>query len=478
MKASAVAALALSFAAGCAPLAHERPELPLEVPAAWSAPGSGEAVSAEPWWRTFGDPALSSAVREALEHNWDLAAAAARVDAAAAQARIAGADLWPQLGAAGSGSRDQIVIPSIQIGGSPLRSLTNTYGVSLDVSWEIDLWGRLRAHRRAGALSYEAAQADYQAARHSLAAQTAKAWFSWREAELQRDLAQRTLESFEQTHDVVRRRFASGRGSAFDVRLSESEVAGARSLLALRTEQRDRAVRQLEILLGRYPDGDLAASQGLPVLATAPSAGLPSELLRRRPDLISAERRLRAADETLYEARASLWPSLSLTGSAGRTSAALEDLVDPDFDVWSIGANLFAPIFQGGRLRASVQLAEAELHQVLALYARDVLAAFSEVETLLVVESSLAEQELHDAEAARSASSAYALAQERYAAGREDITALLTAQRRSIEAEVSLLDTRRRRLDARADLYLALGGGFDLEPAAQEQTEGPEEVEG
>jgi len=256
------------------------------------------------------------------------------------------------------------------------------------------------------------------------------------------------------------------------VRLSESEVATARSLEALREEQLERTVRQLEILLGRYPAGEVDSQVGLPVLSSSPAAGLPSQLLQRRPDLRAAELRLLASDERLYEARALLWPDLRLTGSAGRTSSELGDLLDSDFDVWSIGASLFQPIFQGGRLKANVALAEAQLREILELYAGDVLRAFAEVEILLAIEGALATQEAEQRMAAERAEEAYDLAQGRYAAGREEITALLIAQRRAIEAETSLLDVQRRRLDARVDLFLALGGGFDLQlPTATAEAE-------
>lgn len=450
------------LAASCgAPLRRDEPELPIEVPEAFGASEAEEEVSKEAWWTSFEDQELDLAIREALEHNQNLIATAQRVEAAAAIARIAGADRKPTVGAGANASRDQLVFTGIPgPGGDVLTNRATTYGVSLDVAWEADIWGRLRARALSAEADRDAVAFDYDAARQSLAAQTAKAWFAWQEAKLQVELSERTVDSFSGTNDVVLRRFRSGRGSAFDVRSSEAELAAARALLQRRGEQVERVERQLELLLGRYPSGTVAAATQLPDVGEAPGAGVPSELLLRRPDLRAAELSLLATDYALYEARASLYPQLTLTGSIGRTGTRVDDLGDPDFDVWSIAAGLFQPIYQGGRLRANVDLAEANVREVLSLYANSVLAAFAEVEINLAVNDFLEGEEGFERTAVENAQDAYTLAQSRYSAGLEDIAALLLAQRRALEAESRLLDIRRRRLEARVDLFLALGGGF------------------
>jgi NodT family efflux transporter outer membrane factor (OMF) lipoprotein len=490
--AALAAALAATLAcAACIGPQRDEPELTQEPPPAWSAaavdadPGGaeGDVPELDAWWTALGEPGLDAFVREALRNNHDLAAAAARVDQAAALARIAGAGRQPQVSAGADASRVQNVFTNLPVpgGDEPLSSTATTWGVSLDVTWEIDLWGRIGAAARAARLDLEAAADDRDAARRSLAAQTIKGWFAWREALLQLELSARAIESRERTLEVVERRFLSGRGSAFEVRSAQADLAGERAVGALAAEAVERRARALEVLAGRHPAGDPGAradervgpqtsgggganddlvleGDALPEIDAVPAAGVPSELLLRRPDLRAVERRMRAADERLYEARAELYPRLSLGASAGRTSSRAEDLGDPDFDVWSIAAGLTQPIFQGGRLRAGVDLDRARVREALEVYAQAVLRAFEEVETGLAVDGLLARQELARDAAASNATEAFTLARDRYASGREDVTALLGAQRRAIDAQRALLEIRRRRIEQRADLVLALGG--------------------
>jgi outer membrane protein TolC len=190
-------------------------------------------------------------------------------------------------------------------------------------------------------------------------------------------------------------------------------------------------------------------------------AGLPVELLTRRPDLVMAERRLAAAGARVSEARAALFPRIALTGSSGRASEEIEDLLDSAFGVWSIAGNLAQPIFQGGALRAAVDLASAEQVEAAAAYAGAALQSYKEVETLLAAESLLSEREKHLAAAAEQSRAALALATQRYTTGLESYVTLLASQRNLLTAESEHIAVRRARLDARVDLYLALGGGFD-----------------
>jgi NodT family efflux transporter outer membrane factor (OMF) lipoprotein len=415
----------------------------------------------------FEDRALDSLIAEALERNHDLRAAAARVEAAEALARIAGADLYPAADLSAEALRQRQVIVGLPIPGSDevfgVRS--TRYGVSLDVGWEIDLWGGLRARRSAALADVEAADEERRAVRLSLAAQTAKAWFAVLEAREQLDLAQATEESFRSSTDFVRRRFEAGTRPSLDLRLSLSNLDAAQSEVARRSEALDAAVRQLEILLGRYPAGEIRASEDLPSVPGPIPAGLPSDLLARRPDLLAAERRLAASTTRVTEARAALFPRLALTGSAGTASDDLEDLFDSDFGVWSIAGNLLQPLFEGGRLRGGVDLAQSVEREVLETYLQDVLRAFSEVESLLSAEPRLARREEELSSSAAHARASLVLTEDRYRTGLEDSFAVLEAQRRAFLADSARLDARRGRLDARVDLHLALGGDFEEEGA-------------
>jgi outer membrane protein TolC len=239
------------------------------------------------------------------------------------------------------------------------------------------------------------------------------------------------------------------------------DEANARTAVQARRQAADRAVRQLEILLGRYPARtmDVDADLGEP-LSDVP-AGLPADLLARRPDLEAAERRLAAAGRRQSESRRALLPRLTLTSSGGRTGSQLEDLLDGDFTVWSLAAGLLQPIFQGGRLRAQVARSGALTDAAVADYANRVLEACAEVETLLAAEGHLRDQESAQAVAAEQAAAARDLARDRYESGLDDVIPWLSAQRAAADAQGRLLEVRRRRLESRVDLHLALGGDFD-----------------
>jgi NodT family efflux transporter outer membrane factor (OMF) lipoprotein len=476
---AAVAALVLS---GCAafqarpPAADPAPGA--AVPDAWTAPDGGLLAAVprgpEPWWAAFEDPALSALVEEALGASFDLQAAAARLAAAEAQARIAGAELRPRVDGSLSAARNRRNFIGFPIPGSEeqVLSTTNTnLGVSLDVSWELDLWGRVRAGREAAAAQAAAVEADLAGAALSLAGQTAKAWFGAVEARRQTTLAAAALESRELTTRQVRRRYEAGVREALDLRLARSEEAVARSTLEARRQALDALERQLEVLVGRYPARELEVTGGLATPPPVPT-GVPSEIVTRRPDLAAAEARLAAAGFEVAAARAALYPRVSLTGSAGRSSEELEDLLDDDFTVWSIAGNLLQPILQGGRLRAGVDLARASQAEATALYAGEVLEAFREVETSLGADSYLAARGSALETAAAEARAALALAEERYRLGLQDFLSVLEAQRRLYDAESLLLEVRRARLDARVDLILALGGGFAKEASSEGYSEG------
>ena len=466
-------ALALAAAAcASAPPVHH-PDTDLELPARWTAAGDGPPEGRpglpDAWWTDFGDPGLTSVVEQALQANTDLLAASARLEQAAAQARVAGADLVPQLDTGASGTRRKQNFVGFPIPGRERNVLTTrstSYGVSLNLSWEIDLWGRLGAQAREGLAALQASAADLEAVRLSIAGQTAKAWFALAEARQQVELAARTVESFRRSVELVRRRFEQGVRPSLDLRLARTQLSSAEATLRVRRQQLDAAVRQLEVLVGRYPGGRIQPPEALVALPPPIPSGLPADLIGRRPDLAAAERRLVAADQRYRAARAALYPRIALTASTGTASNRLRDLVDGDFSVWSILGNLTAPLFRGGRLRAGVDLAAAGIDETLAQYVGTALRAFAEVETALAGETFLAEQEAHLQRTAAEAAAAEQLAEQRYRSGLSDYIDVLESQRRSFEAESALIAARRQRLANRVDLILALGGGTGADAAA------------
>ncbi len=454
--------LLLSAACGSAPK-RTAPDVDITVPEAYGTEADGSSLGAE-WWSAFGSETLDSLIVLALERNHDLKEAAARLDAAAAEARIAGAATLPTLDLSADAARSRrnfIGFPVSGGSGKVASSTSTTYGVSLGSSWELDLWGRVRSAKSAAAADYEAALADLAGARLSLAAQTAKAYFALVEARMQVDLARETVDSYRRSTAGVRDRFERGIRSSLDLRLSLAALAGSEALYELRREQHDRAMRQLEILLGRYPGGSAGFAGALPDPPAPPPAGLPADLVGRRPDVIAAERRLAASDARVRQAKAALFPSIRLTGSGGRSSQELGDLLDGDFTVWSIAAGVLQPIFRGGELRARVDLAGAGSRRALASYANTLLRAYGEVESALAAEGFLAAREEALTRASEQSAAARALAEQRYRSGLEDFVTLLEAQRRALAAESERIGIARLRLENRVDLCVALGGGFE-----------------
>ncbi len=437
-----------------------------QVPNAWTArptPSDSQRIKIN-WWRDFQDTQLDSLITNALKYNYNLKAAAQRVQAARAQATIVGAPLFPQvsLGLNGAKRRQNFIgfpIPGSG-GGGVLSTTATTYGASTNLNWEIDLWGRLRNDQAAALADYQGVQADHMGARLSLSGQTTKAWFAAIEARRQLDLAQSTRDNFQAVNDQIQTRYESGLRPPLDLRLSLSNVATAEAVVAQRRQQYDGSVRQLEILLGRYPAADLAIAQDLLPMPAPIPAGLPADLIARRPDLMIAERQVAAANARVKVAKRARYPSFSLTSSGGASSANLSNLLSGDFIVWSFAGNLLQPLFQGGRLRAGIKLAEANQEQALAGFAEQALRAYGEVESALMAETYLRDRENALREASEQAVAARELAENRYTRGVSDVITLLGSQRRAFEAEGQYLTVRRQRLDARVDLYLALGGGF------------------
>jgi len=463
--------VALLWATACVNSATtNRPPLDVAALEAWTADGPNvpiaDAPTTHPWWTAFDDPQLSELIETALAENHDLGAAAQRVEQAAAMARIAAADLKPTIGAGLGAQRQQQVFVGLPIPGAPdvLSSTSTQYSLNVETSWEADLWGRLRAGARAALADAQAAEADYRGARLSLSGQTAKLWFAVAEARQQLDLTRETVKTRTVSTELVRSRYEAGVRPSIDLRLALSNQHSAEALVALAERQLDATVRQLETLLARYPSASLQDEVEIRSLSDLPApipAGLPAELVARRPDLAAAERRLTAADQRLLVAERSRYPRFSLTARGGSVSAQLGDLVDGDFSVWALVGNLTAPIFQGGRLKAGVQQAEAAGEAGLRTYAAQVLRAYAEVETALAAEQTLRKRELALRRTAEQLEGARRLAETRYVRGVGDYLTVLESQSRELTARIEWIRVRRELLTNRVDLHLALGGGFE-----------------
>lgn len=442
-------------------------DLGIKVPAQWTAQLA--AANAEQpdkplrvdWWREFGDERLDELIATGLANNHNLRASMARLQAASAAHTIAGAPLLPELDGSLQTDRARRLFLGFPFGGGGVPSSNvTTHGLSLGVRWEVDVWGRLRAADSAALADQQAAIEDLQGAQLSLAAQICRSWFAAVEAKQQLALAKVTAEAFEETLGDVRDRFRRGVRPALEVHQAATNVANAKASLAQRKDLHSRAMRRLDVLVGRYPSGKLPIADSLPATLPEIPAGLPGELLRRRPDLRAAERRVAAAGCRVESAEAALYPRLSLTASGGTQSLDLEDLVDSDFRVWSLGANLFEPLFRGGALRTEVQRQQARRAEAFANYGNTVLTAFAEVEDILSSKVQLVGQRQGLADAARHAGLARDLARERWQLGLTDFLTVADGQRRAFQADAARLQIDRQLIDNRIDLLLALGGSF------------------
>ncbi|MDH4182211.1 MAG: efflux transporter outer membrane subunit [Betaproteobacteria bacterium] len=452
-----VALAAGTLAGGCAlaPLpqrdAIQREALPhVEVPAAWQGVGAAPGAVADNWTATFGDAELDALVREALVYNADLVLAAGRVEQAAAYAKLAGSTLYPavNLGARG-GTKDS---------GDGLS------GFGLFVSWELDLWGRVRAEAEAGRYQYESVLADSDYARQSIAALVARSWLLAVEARLQRAIAADIVKLSERSLGLARDRLRVGPGDEYDVALAQANLDTARDSARQLALAHEQALRALEMLLGRYPAGVAGVTASLPAMPGAVPAGLPSELLERRADVVAAERRVAAAFRRVEEAKAARLPKIALTASATSLSSDIFVLKSSGDLVASIGANLAAPIFNGYALQAQVEIRTAEQKLAVAEYGRVGQRAFSEVEAALSSGFAADERARILERAVASNARALELAQIRYKVGSGDLRAVTQQTIALSVARTSLLRAEAERRMQRVNLHAALGGGFAPSP--------------
>ncbi len=404
------------------------------------------------WIDALRDAVLTQLVRDAQANNKNLQGAAANVEQSWALARQAGAALRPAIDLATDGSRSGVI--------DSRATDASRVTLGLRVSWELDVWGRILSGQRAAAATAESVEADYRFSQYSLAAAVANAYFLAIEAGLLEDVTRQSIDALTETNRIVAVRYDNGFGSSQDLALAKSDLAAARSALAAAEGARREALRALEVLLGRYPGADLTVRASLPPTPPTPPAGVPSDVLERRPDLVAAERRVAAAFNRLDQANAARLPRISLTGNLGGSSDQLGNLLDPANVAWTVGGNLVAPLLDGGTRRAQVDIATAEQRRAVAEYGQAALNVFQEVETGLDQLVVLRARNAALDEAAGEAREAFRLARLRYDEGETDLLDVLTIQQRTLTAERNLVTIERARLEQWINLNLALGGSW------------------
>jgi len=434
-----------------------KPALP--VPSAYDAGAAAQGNAADLGWRQMlVDPRLQRLVELALLNNRDLRVAALNVDAVRAQYQIQDSARYPAIGAVAGGTRQRAQNAA---GGAAVQQQF-TAGVTMS-AFEIDLFGRLRSLSDAAFARYLATEQGRRAAQLSLTAAVADAYLEERLASAQLHLTQATLQDWRQALAITERLHAAQQRSGLDLAQAAGQAATAEADLQARERARLLARNNLELLLGGPLPGDLPAGRALdaqPVLTQLP-AGLPSDLLVRRPDILQAEQTLVAANADIGAARAAFFPRLSLTAQLGFASPAIGDLFRGSARNWSFAPQITQPLFQGGQLRAELRLSQIRTEVAVLQYEQAIQNAFREVRDGLAGSQTYAQQIAAQQRVAASAEQRRQLSQLRYGAGQDSRLELLDAQRQSYASQQTLLDLRRDQFKSAVALYKALGGGLE-----------------
>ncbi|HYL05281.1 MAG TPA: efflux transporter outer membrane subunit [Thermoanaerobaculia bacterium] len=441
------------------------------------AAGGGQSASLadQAWWQLFKDDALQGLIEEAQRNAYDLRLAVWRVEEARAAAGIASAQYWPQVQVQGQWTRSRQSPAGVGAGGASGASGAgspplNLYDVNAGLSWEIDLWGRIRRTNEAALAQTLASEEARRGVLLSLVSDVATAYFQLRELDEQLAIAKRTAAAFQGSYDLFKRRLDAGAASALDTASAEVSLASAAAAVPDLERQIEAQENRLSLLLGRVPGtvprGAALADQAMP---PAVPAGLPSDLLRRRPDLRQAEQQLVAANANVGVAVANFFPTVSLTGAFGGVAPQLAGIFGAG-RAWSLGGGLLSPVVQGRRLAAQHRVAVAQWEEAKVEYERSVNNAFSEVATALVAYQKLAGVESEQARAVAVNRDAVRLSNQRYLGGRSDYLEVLQAQQAQFLAENALAQTHFNRLASLVQLYKALGGGWQL---ADQEWAGP-----
>ncbi len=468
---------------GCATRIQDLPESPqIEVPTTFDQeiietpieePDNTKTSTATPepvesgWVDSFGDAELSKHVQKALRNNPDLWNSASQLKNAIEQVTVTGANLWPSLRLVGTLSNSESGAASASGGAIQEEESTTTeirsIGGTLDISWEADIWRKLSERKKAAALGAQAQTELFKAAELSLVANVSRAWFNVITNKLQLDLAQRRLESFERTANLIEENYERGLRSALDVYLSRTDVQVQRSALADSKYNYLQSLRAFKTLLGEYPDASLAFNAKLPELNNIVGAGLPAELLTRRPDVKASQLNYEASIANAKAARRDRFPALSFTGTIGESRDTFNSVFDSDNMIERFILNLTTPVFAAGSLRSREDQAYNDAEAAYATLVKSALTAFEEVENTLSRESLLKQQFEATKEAVRLAEGGLNLALDRYQSGIENYNTVLQSQRSLFNSMSNEINIRNALLQNRIGIHLALGGNFSTD---------------
>lgn len=455
-RTAAAATVALGLGACSLGPAYRRPSIP--PPAAWrtSAPGASAAWPSATWWSDFHSAELAGLISEGQSANDDLAAAIARVREADAQVRISSAPLLPSLDAAGSGSRQRAFSPGVAGG-----LLYDDFAAGLNAAYELDFWGENRATRSAALAAAAASEYDRETVELTIMSDIADTYFSVLALRDRLRIARANLASANETLQGLETDEQVGTSTALDVAQQDTVVASVAATIPPLQQQERQQIDALAILVGRTPESFGVAGTSLADVAAPPlAAGVPSQLLARRPDVASAEAQLIAANADIRAARAAFFPTLELTASGGDESTALSRLLEPGSRIFSVSAGVTQPIFHGGAILGQYRYSKARYQELLADYHKAVISAFGNVEDSLAGVEDAGEQLRREQVAAAKARGAYEMSQEQFHAGTVNILTVLGTETSLFTAEDALAQAQLAHLQALVGLFNALGGGW------------------
>lgn len=439
----------------------KRAESDLTVPANWQGKKSAVApldtARLSQWWQRFNDPVLNQLIAQSLQSSPDVRTALVRIEESRARRGVARSTLFPTLGAGGSGRGTRT---DSQLTGV---SSSESYGASLDVNWELDLFGKLRQNLRAADADLAQTTENYYGAQVALAAEVAEAYVDLRAAEAQLEVYQRNLSARGDTVQITRWREEAGESTTFETQQASSTLEQARATIPTLQQTIGQTKNRLALLAGKTPgalDSLLARPRSIPRPPSVLATGIPADTLRQRPDVRAAERGVEAAIARTKSAEREQYPTLTLSGSLGVDALKAGGLFSPEVAAASVLGNLSAPIFNAGRIRQTINVQSAQEKQALIAYEAAVLQALSEVENALIAVSRTSERLRTLDGAVASAQEAATLASQSYEAGQVDLLQVLDTQRTLLSLEEQQTLTLGDRTSAHIQLYKALGGGW------------------
>ena len=437
-----------------APEIHEPESFRVDVPVE-----KGASLADLPWWKVFEDPELQKLVNRAIRENLDLRAAAARVEQSRAFIGVARSQLLPQVGYSGDFSRQKApFLPGSQ------PQTYNLFTGAFNLAWEIDLWGRIRRSSEAAEAQFWATEEAQRGILLSLVSGVAEAYFQLLKLDREKVIAEETVLAFQKSLDLFQQRYEGGVGSELAVARAEAALADVASLVPSLDAQIMVAENALNVLLGQNP-AEITRGKPLADQKTVPEvpAGIPSELLQRRPDLKQAQDRMISANASVGVSVANFFPRIGLSSLYGSASADLSDMLNGTPGVWNIAAALSGPIFTGGLNYRQYQGQVAAWEAEVAIFEQAVLEAFAEVSNLLTIQYSLRAQRRERERGVRALENAVDLSFLRYEIGLANYFEVIDAQQQLFPAQINLARTRTQQLTVVAQLYRALGGGWELE---------------